>query len=399
MNKVLKFKKISIAILIGFVYISINGCQDALDDKYIPTDFYLEVLQKDTTFKDSVLCRLPIRASSSWKPESTEDWCTPKKVFHMGNEDLVCDLILNRGDEPRKCIIYVYMTTANKEFRDSVVIIQEVSMRPEVSSPTPETQVSSKGGEVEVVINHNFGVNFAISPDATGDVSWIELPSNIVSDSKEVLSSVVKFNFDLNTDIDRELDVILTSTQEGIKPYVMRFSQKTFAPAITSFVDDFEDQTLNATTGVFNADLKGWGTQSTFSKFIFRSYYHSSVTKAVLLNMAQTDLHTAWLITPPINVSELAIGNISVKIGSGNTNPTTDGESIKIVYSTDFDADASKATWIDVIDATIAKPAMGVMKKHTSTVPADIVDHKRVTFAIQYTAKRSAYRLDEFVIE
>ncbi|MFI3261484.1 MAG: hypothetical protein R3Y26_01110 [Rikenellaceae bacterium] len=395
----LKYKNIYTVVLAGLICIFMGSCSDSLDEQYLPQGFYLNVVQRDTMVKDSTSCTIPMQASSAWTTKSSASWCTPTKNYYIGDEDLICSLELNRGEGPRQCAVYITMITANKTYTDSVVITQEVSLMPEVSVEIPTVQVSSNGGPLEVAIKHNFGVSFSILSESSGNTDWFTLPEDIMTDSKDVVESIAEFDFEMNTDVDREVSILLTNTQPGVDPFVVTFTQKAFAPAVTYFADDFEDQVKGSPTGVFDPTLKGWDIQSTYASLTLKSYYHTTVSSAVLFNMANTDIYTAWMITPPINVSELATGQVSVKIGSGNTNVPTDAESIKIVYSTDFDADAAKATWVEVIDGTIATPAMGVMKKHTAEIPDEIADHKRVVFAIQYIAGKSAYRVDEFAVE
>lgn len=386
----------------SLLVVSMVSCDNSLPDEYKPPKAFLSIdTVRNFILEDELTLTIPVKSSSAWSVESTAPWCKPKNKFYMGNSKFICDLELNREDKPRNCIIYINMNTAFGYEQDSILLTQNISIAPEIKLEYNIITASSEGETIKITVTHNYGVKIAFDQNSMDASSWLALSTNSIEGNTHFLQeSTFEIECQPCKNKDRQATLLLTNTEDkNAIPITLTITQKAYTQALIFFEDDFENQVKGQS---FNPE-RGWSLFYTGSSSPFKVYPGTpdgSITKTLLLFFGKnnTELNTGWLVTPPINVKALTKKELSYQYANGNNNQGCG--TLEIVYSTDFDTDAEKAVWKLLYDGTEFSTTMRSNLIDSGAISLlDLGHEERVWFAIRYTEKTKAYRIDNFKIE
>lgn len=388
--KYIFIKRILSAIFI-IVLVAQTSCDQGMPGEYEPKAPHLVIENKEVSVSTEKLLSIPVKSGAAWTVVSSESWCVSAQPYYAGSTDLKCNLSSNRGNAPRTCTLTITSVTATATLTETVTVTQAVDSSPEISLDKVMLNADGEAGSLTVKVTHNYGVNVSSEND------WLHCPPTIATVGNDLVTVDYTFSFDRNDEGARVGTISFTSTQDGLEaPVILTVNQAPNIPTVTSFFDNFEYVTANGSP--LDQSVNEWSIQqdNLTIPLAFKSF--NNTFKAMLCFSGGSIFVETYAIMPPFDVKNSVNKMFSYRWGVGNANSNPGDETMQIVYSTDYKADAFTATWNFLADGTLQKG--GITALSLKEVPlTDIENLDRVTIAFRYRGKMTAYRIDDVKFE
>lgn len=396
MNKITERLRIIFVLLPAItICVSLAGCSGDMPDEYKPGKPYLIIDNNDINIGTQRFLEVPVKSGSAWTVDISESWMTSRYAYYAGATNLVCDVKTNRTTTPRKCTIVVSSNTASGILTRTVDITQEVDYSPEINLDRSEIPAAGSGGSFSVNVEHNYGVQVtAVYDEGVGPgEEWLHFTPAFTLGDNQLIVEALEISYDANRGAERQAQIVFTSTgsESESEPVSLTVKQLPDVPAITSFNDNFAYVTTTGEdiTAAAYAQ-KGWSIQQTSLKF--RGF--NNTFKGMLCNAGLADGVPAFAILPPLDVKNSENKKFTFKWGPGNANNNPGGETMELVYSTNYAADAYTATWHVIEDCSFQTGGIGTQRLREISLDV-IKEQEYVYIGFRYIGSITAYRLSE----